>query len=144
MENYLFSIADQKQRLTLQNMQMLISKELIPEDMAFYGKLFLFNKFLKTCKNGIFYTLIPAAIDFISNNFDADLIDNGEVILQKTWDNVYKKAMEPMREYLKNHKGLFMYPYDFVFKYDQKNIKIYADTDRNLKYVDHNGKRLHR
>ena len=57
MYNYLISIADQKQRLTLQNMQMLINKDLIPEEMNFYGKLFLFNKYLKTCKSGLYYLL---------------------------------------------------------------------------------------
>ena len=103
MKNYLDSIADKKQRLTLQNMQMLINKELIPEEMSFYAKLFLFNKFLKTCKNGEYYSLSESAINFISNNFDTDIIDNGTEVLQKKWDNIYKKAMEPMRLYLKEH-----------------------------------------
>ena len=104
MHNYLISITDQKQRLTLQNMQMLITKKLIPEEMKFYEKLFSFNKFLKTCKNGIYYDLNDAAINFITKFFDADIIINGSCIEQKKWDNIYKKAMEPMREYLKEHK----------------------------------------
>ena len=104
MKNYLESITDKKQDLNLRNMQMLITKELIPDEMTFYAKLFLFNKFLKTYKFDIYYELNSAAINFISNNFDADLIDNGSLILQKTWDNLYKKAMEPMRVYLKEHK----------------------------------------
>ena len=95
MRNYIASIADQKQRLTLQNMTMLITKGLIPEDMKFYEKLFLFNKFLKNNKSGIYYDLNESAIDFI---------DNGYQILQRIWDNLYKKAMEPMRDYLKTHK----------------------------------------
>ena len=104
MRKYITSIADQKQRLTLQNMPMLITKGLIPEDMKFYEKLFLFNKFLKNNKSGIYYDLNESAIDFISNNFTADYIDNGCQILQRLWDNLYKKAMEPMRDYLKAHK----------------------------------------
>lgn len=104
MSKYLNSIVDKKQRLTLQNMQMLINQELIPEEMKFYARLFLFNKFLKTCKNENFYMLNEPAINFISNNFDADLIVNGNSVVQKAWDNVYKKAMEPMRNYLKNNK----------------------------------------
>lgn len=104
MHDYIDSIADKKQRLTLQNMQMLINKELIPDEMSFYAKLFLFNKFLKTCKHDDYYILNESAINFITKNFDADLISNGAQIIQKTWDNTYKKAMEPMREYLKEHK----------------------------------------
>lgn len=104
MKKYLTLIADTKERLTLQNMQMLINKDLIPTNMLFYKKLFLFNKFLKTCKEDVYYKLNTAAIDFINNNFELDMIDNGDKILQRTWDNMYKKAMEPMRVYLKEHK----------------------------------------
>ena len=104
MMSYIESIADKKEKLTLQNMQTLINRDLVPEEMSFYGKLFEFNKFLKTNKRSIYYILNDAAINFISNNFSADYIDNGTEILQKTWDNLYKKAMEPMRVYLKNNK----------------------------------------
>ena len=104
MKEYLNTIADKKERLTLQNMQMLIDKNLIPEDMIFYGKLFLFNKFLKTCKNDIYYELNDAAINFLDKHFELDVTEDGSKILQKTWDNIYKKAMDPMRIYLKNNK----------------------------------------
>ena len=104
MADYIAMVADHKERLTLQNMQMLINKKLIPEDLKFYQKLFLFNKFLKTCKNGDNYELNEAAVNFIGNNFSADLIDNGTQIPQIRWDNVYKKAMDPMRLYLKENK----------------------------------------
>ena len=104
MYEFLDSTIEKKERLTLQNMQMLITKDLIPEEMVFYKRLFLFNKFLKSQKDEIYYDLNSAAINFISNNFDADLIDDGSKILQKTWDNLYKKAMDPMRDYLKAHK----------------------------------------
>ena len=104
MADYIDMVADSKQRLTLQNMQMLINKNLIPEDMKFYQKLFLFNKFLKTCKNEDNYELNEAAANFIGNNFSADLINNGTQIPQTCWDYVYKKAMEPMRIYLKENK----------------------------------------
>ena len=143
MYGYIDSIADKKQRLTLQNMQMLINKELIPDDMIFYGKLFLFNKFLKTCKSGITYELNPSAIEFISNNFDADLIDNGNSILQKTWDKIYDKAMDPMRNYLKEHKeemlnklnqALFN---EMAEKYSQGNISKWEMDSISFYYHEH-------
>ena len=108
MVNYIESVADKKERLTLQNMQMLINKELIPDEMSFYGKLFEFNKFLKTQKKVNYYLLNNAAINFISDNFSADYIDNGTQILQSLWDNLYKKAMEPMRDYLKKNKEVML------------------------------------
>ena len=106
MASYIESVADKKERLTLQNMQMLINKELIPDEMSFYGKLFLFNKFLKTCKSedGLYYNLNESAIGFIDKYFELDFTTDGTKILQRVWDNTYKKAMEPMRNYLKEHK----------------------------------------
>lgn len=143
MHNYLVSIADQKQRLTLQNMQMLINKDLIPENMKFYGQLFLFNKYLKTCKSGIYYLLNNAAIEFIGNNFDTDFIEDGTAILQKTWDNLYKKAMEPMRQYLKDNKDEMLQKlnqslFDEVAnKYGQGNISKWEMDSISFYYHEH-------
>ena len=143
MHEYLDSITDKKQRLTLQNMQMLINKDLIPSEMGFYSKLFLFNKFLKTCKNGDDYILNDAAINFISNNFDADIIANGTSIAQKTWDNLYKKAMEPMRAYLKDNKDEMLTKlnnslYQELFdKYAQGNISFWEMEALSFYAHDH-------
>jgi len=103
MHDYLEIIADKKQTVNLRNMQMLIEKELIPDEMKFYAQLFLFNKYLKTCKSGIYYNLNESAFNFIAKHFDANLTINGNQISQDTWDKLYKKNMEPMRLYLKEH-----------------------------------------
>lgn len=143
MRNYLESIIDKKQRLTLQNMQMLITKDLIPEEMKFYAKLFLFNKFLKTCSDGVYYILNDSAINFISNNFTADLIDDGNAIYQKTWDDLYKKAMNPMREYLKEHKDEILNKlnkslYEEVAnKYSNGNISKWEMDSLSFYYHEH-------
>ena len=130
MHKYLLMIADRKQRLTLQNMQMLITKKLIPESMTFYSKVFLFNKFLKTQKNDDCYVLNDAAVNFIADNFHPDLIDNGVNIRQTKWDAIYKKTMEPMREYLKDHK------YDTVYgireDFDEANVYGYVQDITGL------------
>ena len=105
MEDYLWSIANIKVKLTLQNMPMLIREELIPEEMAFYGKLFNFNKYLKTKKRGIWYVLEPDAFEFYSLYFDIDdtKTDGADYVISQTlWDKKYSKAMEPMRVYLKD------------------------------------------
>ena len=143
MNNYLLSIADQKQRLTLQNMQMLINKNLIPEEMTFYAKLFLFNKYLKTCKEGINYTLNQSAIDFIGEHFDIDIVENGSYISQKTWDNIYKKAMEPMRQYLKDNKDVMLEKLnkslfnEVAEKYGKGNISKWEMDSISFYYHEH-------
>lgn len=108
MKRYIESISDKKQRITLQNMQALINYDLIPEDKYFYVELFSLNKFLKKRKNGNYYELTEKAINFISDNFDFDIIDCGNLISQKNWDTLYKKAMEPMRDYLKENSSFVL------------------------------------
>jgi len=140
---YLESIVDKKERLTLQNMQMLINKGLIPEEMDFYRKLFSFNKFLKTCKNGFYYELNDAAIGFLDKHFGLDSTIDGNKILQKTWDNLYKKAMDPMRIYLKDHKEEMLKKLnqslynDVAEKYVKGNISTWEMQSINFYYHDH-------
>ena len=104
MAKYIDMIADKKQRITLQNMQMLINYNLIPEELIFCKKVFLFNKFLKQQKKVEYYQLNNAAIDFIANNFTADVISNGTEIQAARWELMYQNAMNPMRKYIKEHK----------------------------------------
>ena len=104
MSKYIGMIADKKQRLTLQNMQMLINYDLIPEELEFCKKLFLFNKFLKQQKKVEYYKLNDSAINFIANNLNADYLSNGTKISAAVWDNLYQRGMDPMRVYLKEHK----------------------------------------
>lgn len=102
MNYYLTSVADIKTKVTLQNMSTLIARNLIPDSYCHYAKLWNFNKFLKAHKEGIYYLLNEKALNFIVSKCDADLVTAEDKVLQKTWDSYYKKAMEPMREYLKN------------------------------------------
>lgn len=143
MREYLISISDQKQRLTLQNMQMLINKELIPDEMSFYAKLFLFNKFLKTQKHNPYYLLNESAINFISNNFSADIIDNGTQVLQTSWDNLYKKTMVAMSDYIKEHKVEMLNALndalvnDTIQKYGLGNISKWEMDSISFYYHNH-------
>ena len=47
MKEYVASVSDQKKRITLQNMQMLIAKDMIPEELTYEKRLFNFNKYIK-------------------------------------------------------------------------------------------------
>lgn len=142
MRQYIFSISDQKKRLTLQNMQMLVNYGLIPESHSFYARLFLFNKFLKTNKEGIYYVLNEAAINYIDQNFNLDLLSAQDRIEQSVWDKIYKKAMDPMRAYLKENmenvlnqlnNTLFMeqwnkYARGTISKWEMDSISFYANN----------------
>ena len=149
MKKYILSVCDQKQRLTLQNMAMLINYDMIPDEMALYAKMFSFNKFLKKNKNGNYYMLnSTSAVSFITNHFGDDGIVEGNKILQKDWDAMYKKGMEPMRIYLKENgkemleklnNKLFTEEYE---KYGDGNISKWEMDSISFYYHDHELKNI--
>lgn len=106
MRRYVASISDQKKRVTLQNMKMLIDFGLLPDELSFECKVFNFNKYLKKFKDGNYYDLDKNSFPFYESNFDMDLLENAESgfrIKQTSWDNIYKKNMDKVRPYIKAH-----------------------------------------
>ena len=112
MEKYIDSIADKKKRITLQNMQMLISKNMIPDYLNKQVKVFNFNKYLKKNKQDGYYILDNISFGFYNDNYDSDnLIDivideenKSAKIEQKVWDNIYKKEMDSVRSWMKENQ----------------------------------------
>ena len=110
MQQYIDSISDKKKRLTLQNMQMLITKQLLPNELDYQIRVYNFNKYLKKNKKGeLYYKLDEKSLNFYEKNYNIDILENidGEIcIQQKTWDKIYKKEMEPIKNYIINHPEL--------------------------------------
>lgn len=110
MHEYVDMISDTKKRITLQNMKMLIDFGLIPDKYDLQRRVFNFNKYLKKMKKGTtYYGFDNIAFNFYSNSFDIDLCtpaddtESGFQIKQATWDNIYKKQMDIIRPYVKEH-----------------------------------------
>ena len=107
MKDYIDVIADKKKRITLQNMKMLIDFKLIPKEYEFQCKVYNFNKYLKKHKVDNLYGLDNIALAFYSNNFDMDLLSTSTdyvfTIKQTDWDKIYKKQMDIIRPFIKEH-----------------------------------------
>ena len=106
MDNYIRSVSDQKKRVTLQNMKMLIDFNLLPPELSFECKVYNFNKYIKKFKDGIYYIMDENAMRFYEANFDMDLLiptEDGFKIKQTSWDNIYQKHMDKVRPYIKSH-----------------------------------------
>lgn len=109
MDMYLELIADKKKRITLQNMQMLIAKNMIPQELDFERRLFNFNKYIKKSKHDDYYKLDNNAMRFFSENYDINLLEQLTVennvqtayIKQSIWDGIYKRGMEKVRVWMK-------------------------------------------
>ena len=136
MNDYLELIADKKKRITLQNMQKLIELDLIPEGYSFEVKVFNFNKYIKKFKEGSDYRLDSIAMRFFTENYDDNVLKNVVVngdeqtalISQSTWDNTYKKAMDPVRDWMKKNQQ------EILDKLNAKLVELVAEkyTEGNI------------
>ena len=101
MAYYLSKVCDAKKRLTLQNFNGLLQHNLIPEELDFQKRTFVFNKYLKANqKVGKYYVFNPSCEEFYNKFFDADQLEiiNGlTCILQTRWDKIYQDVMADAR-----------------------------------------------
>lgn len=151
MNTYLNLIADKKKRITLQNMQMLIEKGMIPEELDYERRLFNFNKYIKKLKDSEYYNLDTKAYNFyIQRNpedYLEDIVINGSEasarIKISKWDNLYKKGMDPVRNWMKANQQdilddlnnrLFNEIYD---KYAKGSISHWEMESLNFYYHEH-------
>ena len=109
MREYLGIISNPKKRITLQNFAALIEHKLIPAELDFQRRTFQFNKLLKqNCKDGDYYVMRSTKyMTAYENNFDVDMLEpHGEklAISQKNWKKQYDKAMQPAKDYIKEHQ----------------------------------------
>lgn len=108
MREYIWSICEPKKRLTLQNFNGLMERNLIPDSLSFEKRLFVFNKALrKFCKVDNVYTLPDNFYEFYEEFFDVDLTtiyDGNIAIDQKVWQKLYTKGMDKARDYLREHQ----------------------------------------
>ena len=108
MKQYIWSVCEPKKRITLQNFNGLMERGLIPDELDFERRLFVFNKALrKFCKLDDVYTLPDNFYDFYEQFFDVDLIniyDGNLSIRQEIWKKLYTKGMEKARVYFKEHQ----------------------------------------
>ena len=108
MKEYIWTQCEPKKRITLQNFNGLMERNLIPEELNWEKRLFVFNKYLrKLCKFDTYYTINDEYYNFYSKFFDVDLLEpvgDGLGIPQKVWQKLYTKGMDKARDYFKEHQ----------------------------------------
>lgn len=104
IHNYLSTKASTKEKLTLANIPMLMKYNILPDEAAEYCELYSFNKFLR---KGIVDDVIifpnQKSLEYYCEHYDIDLLINGETIKVKTWEKIYKKAIAPLGQYIKDN-----------------------------------------
>ena len=148
MQRYINSISDTKNDLNLRNLQMLITKNLIPKDKFDLDiRIFNFNKYLKKHKNGDYYNIDEVAFNFYSVHFDVDKLlpiqEEGYIfkIKQTEWDKYYKASQNNLRPFIKDHKDELLakvnaeatkemwdkYAAGTLSKWEMDSVSFYAD-----------------
>lgn len=108
LANYLRQVSDPKKRLTMQNFKTLMDANLLPSELDFQKRLFVFNKALRANKKvDSVYVINYNYYDFYEQFFDIDELEpiyDTLGINQKKWQKMYTKAMEPAKKYIQEHQ----------------------------------------
>ena len=152
MKDYIDSISEKKNKLTLQNMAMLIREDCLPKEFEREIHIYNFNKYLKNFKSDIYYLLDERAFNFYEKLFDMDLIEQDEnknfKIKQSYWDKIYKKQMENVKQELKTNTSILENLNNKLFnnmwekyasgnrsKWEMDSVSFYYDN-HELKNID--------
>ena len=114
MREYINSVSDTKNRITLQNMKMLCDFGLIPDEYDLQRRVYNFNKYVKKLKWDKYYAFDEVALNFYEKHFDMDKLEptemseSGFMIKQTTWDNIYQHHMDIIRPWVKKNANILL------------------------------------
>ena len=110
MHNYIDSISGAKKRMTLQNMQMLIDFDLIPEEYDLQRRSFNFNKYIKKRKlDSKYYDVDNISFNFFDKYFSIDKLtpcidtESGFKLSISTWESIYKDQQNKIRPFIQKN-----------------------------------------
>lgn len=147
MVYYILKVCDAKKRLTLQNFNGLIQRDLIPASLEFQKRVFTFNKYLKSEKKvGKYYIFDDVCERFYSQFFDMEklsVINGITCILQTDWDKIYQKEMDTARDWLKENQEEVLKEFNYILfkecwdKYATGTISAWEMESLCFYYHDH-------
>ena len=114
MREYINSVSDTKNRITLQNMKMLCDFGLIPDEYDLQRRVYNFNKYVKKFKHETYYLFDDIALHFFEKHFDMDKLEptemseSGFMIKQTIWDDIYQHHMDIIRPWVKKNASVLL------------------------------------
>ena len=147
MSYYISKISEPKSRLTLQNFNGLMERQLIPASLNKQKDIFILNKWLKNYKMKDYYSLeFDKMYRIYCHYCDEELLEviNGvPCIQQKVWDKVYKAIMKDAKVWMKSHQKELLDMYNTELfkemwdKYATGNISSWEMDALCFYYNDH-------
>ncbi len=103
LKDYINSLAPRKAKLTLANVNGLITHNILPESQTPHIHLFNFNKYLKGAKVKDEYLLDERSSNYFVENFDSSILrvaGGKEYLSIPVWEKLYKNKMSELRDYI--------------------------------------------
>ena len=147
MVYYISKVCEAKSKLTLQNFNGLVQKDLIPAELDLQKRTFAFNKYLKAEKKvGKYYVFDDVCLTFYEQFFDMEeleVINGVTCIVQTKWDKTYQAVMDKARDWLKANHDTTLSAYNKLLfkecwdKYAQGNISAWEMESLCFYYHEH-------
>ena len=113
MAEYLWMTCDKKQRITLQNMNGLIQRDLLPKHLSHQRAVYEFTRYLKNAlkSDGDYYILDERALAFVDSHYNLPLevYNNTYALNKKMWEKIYKQEMDAVRTWMKDNQEEALY-----------------------------------
>ena len=114
MATYIWMTCDKKKRITLQNMNGLIQRNMLPEALNEQRKVFEFNRYLKDKCKGTKeeYRLDERALKFLTDRYTLPIGNDNHLwwtLNIKAWDKIYQSEMDKVREWMKENQTEALY-----------------------------------
>ena len=134
MAYYINYAAEPKKKLTMQNLNGLVTYNVLPIELDNERKLFNYNQYLKKfCAEGENYIFDDRAYNYFNTNFSDDIdrlevIDNKYSIDKTVWKNLYDNRMVVVKKYINEHQDELLKQYNYLLfkecwdKYAQGNL----------------------
>lgn len=159
LKEYIESICDLKNKLTMQNANMLIDLHLLPSDLDYYSEVYKMTKELRRHRDEKKLWYCADRLEIPTNKLDVwkqilkdSAISGQELVIENEprkvidsgkWDVFYEKNMGPIRTYIKNnHDDLLnklntrLYN-DEYYKYCNGDALQWELDSINFYYTDH-------
>ena len=149
MGYFIAAASEPKKKLNLTNFNGLLEQGLIPQELDFERRVFIFNKWINAnCKKlGYFWFGEEACRKFYNEFFDVDLLelaDNGVPVIKcEKWKKQYDKVMDKARNWIKEHHDETLASYNQILfnktweKYGKGNISAWEMEALCFYYNEH-------
>lgn len=144
---YLSKTSDLKTKITLQNINGLIQRDLIPNSLYLAKKIIILNKYLRTyCKGEKYYKLDEKAYSLYKEIFEEETLSFIEGIPSlplTNWEMFLEKEKNELRDWIRDNQSQILAEYNMLLlkenweKYAQGNLSSWEMDSLCFYYHEH-------